>query len=108
MRMQTTVVMKAMRRLVHSTRMKVVLNWARAGRAVALVPRSAVGQLGFSDLRLLTVSDHALPVPALTIVAQKRKYRSQIVNRFLDLLAEQEGFAYREPVLEESHKKESL
>lgn len=81
-----------------STRMKVVLNWARAGKAIALVPKSAIGQLGFSDLAYKTVASSVLPVPAMTVVAQKRKYRSRIVNNFLALLAEREGFAYHEPI----------
>ena len=88
-----------------STRMKVVLNWARAGKAVALVPESAIEQLGFSDLSFKTVSDSELPVPAVTIVAQKRKYRSRVVNNFLQLLAEREGFKYREPIVESEHAK---
>ena len=81
-----------------STRMRVVLNWARAGKAVALVPKSAIEQLGFSDLGKKTVSDNELPVPALSILAQKRKYRSRVVNNFLRLLSEREGFAYPEPI----------
>lgn len=81
-----------------STRMKVVLNWAKAGKAVALVPESAIAQLGFSDLCRLRVSDNELPVPALSVVAQKRKYRSGVVNNFLKLLARREGFAYAEPI----------
>ena len=88
-----------------STRMKVVLNWAHAGKAVALVPGSAVAQLGFSDLSTKTVADNELPVPALTIVAQKRKYRSHVVNNFLRLLAEQEGITFTEP-MDQSGKKE--
>jgi DNA-binding transcriptional LysR family regulator len=81
-----------------STRMQVALAWARAGKAVALAPKSATEELGFTDLGLKTVSDSDLLVPAMTIVAQKRKYRSQIVNNFLELLAERYGLEYREPV----------
>lgn len=80
-----------------STRMQVALAWARAGKAVALAPKSATEELGFTDLGLKTVSDSDLLVPAMTIVAQKRKYRSQIVNNFLELLAERYGLEYREP-----------
>lgn len=89
-----------------STRMKVVLNWARAGKAVALVPASAIEQLGFSDLAKKVVADNELPVPALSIVAQKRKYRSRVVNNFLQLLAEREGFAYAEPIIETGKKEQ--
>jgi hypothetical protein len=34
----------------------------------------------------------------MTIIAQKRKYRSRVVNNFLALLAEREHFAYNEPI----------
>ena len=81
-----------------STRMQVALAWARAGKAVALVPKSAMEELGFTDLCLKTVSDSDLLVPSMTIIAQKRKYRSGIVNNFLELLAERYGLEYREPV----------
>ena len=81
-----------------STRMQVALHWARAGKAVALAPKSAAEELGFTDLAEKTVSDSDLLVPAMTIVAQKRKYRSQIVNNFLALLSERYEFQYREPV----------
>ena len=80
------------------TRMNVVLNWARAGKAIALVPESAIGDLGFTDLEVRTVAENDLPVPAMTLIAQKRKYRSRVVNNFLALLAERNGFTYREPV----------
>ena len=81
-----------------STRMQVVLHWARAGHAIALVPKSVTEELGFSDLLTRTVSHSDLLVPAMTIVAQKRKYRSRVVNNFLALLSERHGFEYREPV----------
>lgn len=81
-----------------STRMQLALNWARAGKAIALVPKSATEELGFTDLALKTVADNDLLVPAMTIIAQKRKYRSHIVNNFLLLLSEQYGFSYHEPV----------
>ncbi len=81
-----------------STRMQVALHWARAGKAVALVPKSATEALGFTDLSEKTVSDSDLLVPAMTIIAQKRKYRSRIVNNFLELLSERYGYTYREPV----------
>ena len=88
-----------------ATRMRVVLHWARAGKAVALVPKRAIEALGFSDLAYKTVSDYELPVPALTVVAQKRKYRSRVVNNFLLLLSEREGMQYREPVAEPERGK---
>ena len=81
-----------------STRMQVALNWARAGKAVALVPKGAAEELGFSDLSQKTVSGTELLVPALTIIAQKRKYRSRIVNNFLNLLSERYGYQYTEPI----------
>ncbi len=80
-----------------STRMQVALAWARAGKAVALAPKSAAEELGFTDLALKPVSNTDLLVPAMTIIAQKRKYRSPIVNNFLALLAARYGFEYREP-----------
>ncbi len=81
-----------------STRMQLALNWARAGKAVALVPKGAAEELGFDDLAMRTVSDNDLLVPALTVIAQKRKYRSHIVNNFLLLLSERYGFEYRDPI----------
>ncbi len=81
-----------------STRMQIALNWARAGKAVALVPKGAAEELGFTDLAQKTVSETELLVPAMTIIAQKRKYRSRVVNNFLALLAEREHFAYNEPI----------
>ena len=80
-----------------STRMQVALHWAREGKAVALAPKSAMEELGFTDLSSKTVRDNDLLVPAMTIIAQKRKYRSHIVNNFLLLLSERYGFEYREP-----------
>lgn len=80
-----------------STRMQVALAWARAGKAVALAPKSAMEELGFTDLAEKTVRDNDLLVPAMTVIAQKRKYRSHIVNNFLLLLSERYGFEYREP-----------
>ncbi len=87
-----------------STRMQIALHWARAGKAVALVPKGAAESLGFCDLAQKTVSETELLVPALTILAQKRKYRSRVVNNFLALLAEREGFALREPVFDETRR----
>ena len=79
-----------------STRMQVALNWARAGKAVALAPKSAAEELGFTDLAEKTVSDSDLLVPAMTIVTQKSKYRSHIVNNFLkDRSRTPEGQAHR-------------
>lgn len=86
-----------------STRMNLVLNWAREGKAVALVPRHAMEELGYSDLAFKTVSESELLVPSTTIVAQKRKYRSRIVNNFLQLLAERANIQYNEPIFEEIH-----
>lgn len=80
-----------------STRMQVALAWARAGKAVALAPKSATEELGFNDLAEKTVRDNDLLVPAMTVIAQKRKYRSHIVNNFLLLLSERYGLEYREP-----------
>ncbi len=91
-----------------STRMQVALHWARAGKAVALVPKSVTEELGFTDLAKKTVSDSDLLVPAMTIIAQKRKYRSQIVNNFLELLSEQYGLEYREPVERPDREKGEL
>ena len=85
-----------------STRMQIALHWARAGKAVALVPKGAAEELGFSDLKQRTVSETELLVPALTIIAQKQKYRSRVVNNFLALLCEREGFAFREPIIDEN------
>lgn len=87
-----------------STRMQIALHWARAGKAVALVPKGAAEELGFSDLAQKTVTDTELLVPALTIITQKRKYRSRIVNNFLALLGQREGFVYQEPIFEENHR----
>ena len=81
-----------------STRMQIALNWARAGKAVALAPKSAMEELGFTDLAEKTVSDCDMLVPAMTIVTQKRKYRSHIVNNFLLLLSERYGYTYSEPI----------
>ena len=86
-----------------STRMQIALNWARAGKAVALVPKGAAEELGFCDLKHKTVSETELLVPALTIIAQKRKYRSRVVNNFLALLSDREGFVYRESIFEDNH-----
>ena len=81
-----------------STRMQIALNWARAGKAVALAPKSAMEELGFTDLAEKTVEDCDLLVPAMTILTQKRKYRSHLVNNFLMLLSERYGFEYSEPI----------
>ena len=88
-----------------STRMQVALNWAREGKAVALVPKSATEELGFTDLAEKAVSDSDLLVPAMTIIAQKRKYRSRIVNNFLQLVAERYGYVFREPIDESDRAK---
>jgi len=88
-----------------STRMQIALSWARAGKAVALVPKSATRELGFTDLMLKTVSDSDLLVPAMTIIAQKRKYRSRIVNNFLNIISERYGIVYREPKEEPNDEK---
>lgn len=88
-----------------STRMQLALNWARAGKAVALVPKSATEELGFTDLATKPVADNDLLVPAMTIITQKRKYRSHIVNNFLDLLSGQFGITYREPADEPDREK---
>ena len=81
-----------------STRMQIALHWARSGKAVALVPKSATEALGFTDLSEKTVSDNDLLVPAMTILTQKRKYRSHLVNNFLLLLSERYGYVYSEPI----------
>ena len=89
-----------------STRMQIALHWARAGKAVALAPKSAMEELGFCDLAEKTVRDNDLLVPAMTVIAQKRKYRSYIVNNFLLLLSERYGFEYREPAETPDNGKE--
>lgn len=81
-----------------STRMQIALHWARAGKAVALVPKSATEELGFTDLAVKAVADNDLLVPAMTIVTQKRKFRSHLINNFLLLLSERYGFEYTEPI----------
>lgn len=87
-----------------STRMNLVLSWAREGKAVALVPRHAMEELGYVDLAFKSVSESELLVPSTTIVAQKRKYRSRVVNNFLQLLAERANIQYNEPIFEETHR----
>ena len=81
-----------------STRMQIALNWARTGKAVVLAPKSAMEEFGFTDLAEKTVEDCDLLVPAMTILTQKRKYRSHLVNNFLLLLSERYGFEYSEPI----------
>lgn len=70
-----------------STRMSRCMEWARMGKAVAIVPYLVVRELGYSDLKIRRFDEPTSPPPNLMIVAQKRKYRSQVVNNFLDLMA---------------------
>ena len=81
-----------------STRMQIALHWARSSKAIALVPKSATEELGFTDLAEKNVSDCDMLVPAMTILTQKRKYRSHLVNNFLLLLSERYGYTYSEPI----------
>lgn len=81
-----------------STRMTVTLMWARLGKGIALVPKLAMKELGYGDLKYKTIVDNDLLVPSVSVVAQRRKYRSQVINNFLALLAEEYNITYDQPI----------
>lgn len=74
-----------------STRLQMAMTWARAGAAVALVPEQAVHQLGFDDLSYKKLTDSSITPPRLSLVAQKAKYRSQVINNFMLMLSDEYG-----------------
>lgn len=79
-----------------SSRMTRCLEWARNGKAVAIVPFHALRELGFNCLKVKHFDEPTSAVPNIMLVAQKRKYRSQVANNFLDLTAEMFHFTLTE------------
>ncbi len=71
-----------------STRMQRCLYWASLGRAVALVPANAVTDLGYGDLMTKQIDSGKLHVPHFILLAQKRKYRSQVINNFMRVMSD--------------------
>lgn len=72
-----------------STRIQIAELWAKAGKAVALVPQSYLTGNQFEKMRCKLLPEYVdIQMPRVSILAQKRKYRSQVVNNFLHETAE--------------------
>ncbi|MBQ5986160.1 MAG: LysR family transcriptional regulator [Clostridia bacterium] len=67
------------------------LMWAESGKGVALVPRLSLAMLGFEHFAFKTISDRQLDMPSLVLLAQKKQYRSRVINHFLEVCAEMNG-----------------
>lgn len=70
-----------------STRLQMTLRWARSGLAVAIASRSAVEELGFGELICKRIDTDEIQVPRFCLIAQKRKYRTQVADNFLYMLS---------------------
>ena len=70
-----------------STRLQMTMRWARTGLAVALASKNSMNELGFGDMAYKRISGHPLAAPRFTLVAQKRKYRTQVIDNFLYMLS---------------------
>lgn len=70
-----------------STRLQMTLRWARSGLAVAITSKSALEELGFGDLCYKRIDTSEIQVPRFCLIAQKRKYRTQVADNFLYMLS---------------------
>lgn len=84
-----------------ATRTQDCLRWAREGMGVTLLPRSALEELGYSDLACREMESGFLSTPALTLVAQKKRYRSQVAQNFVEMLALSRAWLLKEEPKEE-------
>lgn len=67
------------------------LIWARSGKGVALVPRLSRILLGYEDLPYKSIADGAFAASTLSIVAQKKQFRSRVINNFMHIVADLYG-----------------
>ena len=67
------------------------LMWAHAGNGVALVPRLSLALLGYEDLPCKAIAGKTLSAATLSVVTQKKQYRSRVVNNFLQIVADLYG-----------------
>lgn len=73
-------------------RVEECLYMARQGLALTVVPKILLENI--PDLEGLTMreTENVGAAPTLTVVAQKYRYRSQVVNNFLNMLCEKRGW----------------
>lgn len=67
------------------------LMWAESGKGVALVPRLSLAMLGFEHLAYKQIAGRPLNMQPLVLLAQKKQYRSRVVNHFLEVCADLNG-----------------
>lgn len=74
------------------SRVEECLQLARQGVAMTVMPRAQLEDM--TNLEGLTMRDmeNTGVIPALTVVAQKYRYRSPVVNNFLNMLCQKRGW----------------
>lgn len=61
--------------------------WAQSGKGVALVPRLSLPVSGTDRMPFKYIQGEQLGAASLSIITQKKQYRSRIVNNFLEICA---------------------
>lgn len=61
--------------------------WAQSGKGVALVPRLSLPVSGTESMPFKYIQGEQLGAASLSIITQKKQYRSRIVNNFLEICA---------------------
>ncbi|MDO4853282.1 MAG: LysR family transcriptional regulator [Clostridia bacterium] len=69
------------------TNLQACILWAQSGKGVALIPRLSLPMLGYTEMPFKHIGGKPLGETSLSIVTQKKQYRSRIVNNFLDVCA---------------------
>lgn len=69
------------------TNIHACILWAQSGKGVALVPRLSLPMHENEEMPFKYIEGEQLGAAALSIVTQKKQYRSRIVNNFLEVCA---------------------
>lgn len=74
------------------SRVEECVYMARQGIALTVVPQAILEDMTDLEGLAMRETENVGAVPALTVVAQKYRYRSQVVNNFLELLFKKRGW----------------
>lgn|GEM_PF-774930 len=64
------------------------IDWALAGKGVAIVPRLSLSMFDHEEMPFKRIDGEPLGSTSLSLITQKRQYRSRMVNSFLEVCAE--------------------
>ncbi len=91
------------------TNMQACILWAQSGKGVALIPRLSLPMLGYKDMPFKHIDGKPLGEASLSIVTQKKLYRTRVINNFLDVCAGLNGdkvTLYRPDMAQKEEKTE--